>query len=114
MKVEKQRPLDKPAYPSRREFSHYHLLVGLAVVGLGVVAGRAGNTPALGGEIAVEPRAHPPAAVRPPGGLRAPVGQNGATTNATKTATNAAPNACATTNEAPRLLGEPPAEPQKR
>lgn len=111
MKVEKQSLSSIPAYPSRREFSHYHLLAGLAVVGLGAIAGRAGDTPRLTGDVVEVPRIQRSSLK----GAMPADGRSGATTNANQTATNAVSNACSVTNApVPVLPGKPPAEPRSR
>ncbi|MEI6211432.1 MAG: hypothetical protein WCR06_07375 [bacterium] len=119
MKVQKQRAVTEPGYPSRRQWSQYgRHLAGVATIGLGAAVGRSGEDMRLRGDIAVEPRA-PVKPAQPLGIPRIESCPSGTSTNLPVAATNHPPVTAASTNkpmaspQAPvQKKGNMPAEPR--
>ena len=108
MKVEKHTHATDPGYPSRRQFSEYRLLVGVAAIGLGAAVGRGQEPRRPMGDLAVEPRNSKPASseVRP-----VILGAPRADPRSTCTATNLPP---ASTNQpVPAAESPQPTDPAK-
>ena len=114
MKVEKRTHATEPAYPSRRQFSQYRLLAGVAAIGLGAAVG-SGQEGRLGGAPAVSPSEAKTAVFQTKGKIRVEPGPSCTATNAPAAATNQAPSSAACTNQAAAVQksrGEMPAEPK--
>ena len=124
MKVEKRSHATDPGYPSRRQFSDYRLLVGVAAIGLGAAVGRGEEPRRPMGDLAVEPRDPKPAAAEVRtvtlGGIRPDPGPTSTSTNRPPASTNQpipaakSPRPADHANPANvmRLRGDMPAEPK--
>ncbi len=93
MKVQKRIDVSDPGYPNRQQFFKYgQILAGVAVIGLGAVAGCSGKDVRKPGSLAVDPRT----LVRPGqpsvrGGIRAEPLTSRISTNLPVAATNQPP-----------------------